>query len=231
MSLTLDERAVRAKQNEEEFERLFGEYRPFILGCVYNNGFGRDQDDIGLAISAFYEAVKTYQITKGSFLSFAGTVIRCRLIDKQRKILQNSKYTVSGEEADMQIEDHIHRQQREVIEHQQDRRLEIQDFLKELHNWGIDVDDLSSASPRHRNTRNLCSQAVNIMLDDTELRVYINDKKRLPIKELAQKLNVTVKMLEKHRRYLIAAFLIHSGDYPYLKEYVPRKFFRKEAAL
>ena len=56
-------------------------------------------------------------------------------------------------------------------------------------------------------------------------------KKKLPIQELAQKLGVTVKMLEKHRRYLIAAFLIHSGDYPYLKEYVPRKLLGKEAAL
>ena len=147
MDLRLDERAVQAKQNEEEFERLVVDYRPFILGCVYNNGFGRDEDDIGLAITAFYEAVKAYQITKGNFLSFAGNVIRCRLIDQQRKTLRNIEHTISVEESHLQVENHIYRQQREIVEHQQDCRLEIYDFLKELQSWGIDVEDLTSASP------------------------------------------------------------------------------------
>lgn len=229
MNLTLDERAVTAKKNEAEFERLLLEYRPFILGCVYNNGFGQDEDDISIALTSFYFAVQSYQRNKGSFLAYAGTVIRCRLIDQKRKTLKYAKNTISGEDADIQIENYIYRQQIDTVKSQQESRLEIAAFIDELNGWGIQIEDLSAATPRHKKTKRLCSQAISILLNTPALHDYVQSKKKLPIHDLAQKLGVKPKILENHRRYLIAAFVIHSGDYIYLKEYVPYNIFGKEA--
>lgn len=230
MNLTLDERAVLAKNSEEDFERLILEYRPFILGCVYNHGFGHDEDDIGTAIGAFYDAVQAYRSDKGSFIAFAATIIQRRLIDQKRKALKHIKNTVTGEDADIQIEDFMYRQQHDIVQRQYESRLEIIDFIKELGEWGIKIEYLRAATPRHKITRHLCSQAIQMMLNEPALRNFIKTKRRLPLKDLAHKLGVKTKLLENHRRYLIAAFIIHNGEYIYLKEYVPTSIFGKEAA-
>ena len=47
----------------------------------------------------------------------------------------------------------------------------------------------------------------------------------LPVKELCQRSGAHKKLLEHHRRYIIAAAEILDGDYPHLAEYL--RYVRK----
>lgn len=228
MSLSVNERAMIAKESSEEFERLLVEYRPFILGRVYGHGFGSDDDEISVALMAFYEAVKTYRQDKGSFLSYAAEVIKYRLIDNRRRLKKNGLHVISGGE---NISLYAARQQAEIVEDRQERRLEIIDFINELNSWGINIEQLEEASPKHKNSKALCGYVLVTMLSDEELKGQIKKTKKLPIKQIAQKLNISEKLLERHRRYLVAAFIINSGEYRYLKDYARPRFFGKEDML
>lgn len=225
MSLSVNERAMIAKESIEEFERLITEYRPFILGRVYGQGFGSDDDEISVALTAFYEAVNTYKQEKGNFLSYAAAVIKYRLIDNGRKNRKSGLHVISGEDG---ISLFAARQQAEIVEDRQERRLEIIDFINELGSWGISVEQLAEASPKHKSSKELCSYVLGTLISDSELKSQIDKTKKLPVKQIAQKLGVSEKLLERHRRYLIAAFIIHRGEYQHLKDYVLPKSFGKE---
>ncbi len=227
MSLSVNERAIIAKESNEEFERLITEYRPFILGRVYDQGFGSDDDEISVALMAFYEAVKTYKEEKGNFLSYAASVIKYRLIDNRRKLKKSGLHVLKNEE-DGYIDQYTARQQAEIVEDRQERRLEIMDFVNELGGWGMKLEQLAEASPKHKSSKELCGYVLGAMLSDEDLKEQIRKTKKLPVKQIAQKLGVSEKLLERHRRYLIAAYIIHSGGYQHLKDYVLPKFFGKE---
>ncbi len=49
--------------------------------------------------------------------------------------------------------------------------------------------------------------------------------KRLPIKIIQKNTNLPRKLLEHHRKYIVAAVIILSGDYPMLADYL--SFIRK----
>ena len=44
--------------------------------------------------------------------------------------------------------------------------------------------------------------------------------KTLPVKDISSDKSISVKILERHRKYIIAAAEIMNGDYPLLKEYM-----------
>lgn len=225
MNLSVNERAMIAKESNDEFERLITEYRPFILGRVYTQGFGSDDDEISVALLAFYEAVKTYRKEKGNFLSYAGAVIKYRLIDNKRKLKRDGLFVLGGETYTGR---YAERQQAKIVEDRQECRLEIIDFIKELNNWGINIDQLAESSPKHKSSKALCSYVLGTMLGDEEFTCQIKKTKKLPVKQVSQMLNISMKLLERHRRYLIAAFIIHSGGYQHLKDYAPKLFGKEE---
>jgi RNA polymerase sigma factor len=51
-------------------------------------------------------------------------------------------------------------------------------------------------------------------------------KKMLPVNVVEKNAKVPRKILERHRKYIIAAVEILSGDFPYLAEYI--RFIREE---
>jgi len=48
----------------------------------------------------------------------------------------------------------------------------------------------------------------------------------LPVQELAARLNVNRKVIERHRQYIVVAALIASDDYPYMQERIGLKGLR-----
>ena len=82
------ERALQARENDEEFNRFAADSKSYILGCASKclKRYIRDTDDEwSVALIAFHEAVRTYKPEKGGFGSFAGIVIRRRLLDEERR--------------------------------------------------------------------------------------------------------------------------------------------------
>ena len=226
---SLNERVKRIQGDNEEINRLIEEYKPFIASCAEKQAgrylrYGED-DELSIALLAFYEAIRSYNSLKGSYLSFANHAIKRRIIDYYRKEQRRPKIIPlreyvgdSDEEEDRSIDKSI--EQYSADEESRERAIEIEELKTQLAEWNITFDDLVAASPGQERSRKMCSRIVRFLLGRPELISQINSRKTLPLSVIEKSLSITPKKLEKHRKYIIASLLIYTGDYPYLREYI-----------
>ena len=228
--VSLDERVEKIRDCEDEINKLIEEYKPFIASCTEKvTGkyvrYGED-DELSIALIAFVEAIKQYDRSKGSFLSFAQNVIRRRLIDYYRKENRNSNVTYLNEyiddegeqESDLSIRQTISEYSSSLINEY--RKLEIEQLKAELGEWGISFFDLARTSPKYKRTKKLYNEVLQFILSRPDLIEQLKKKKQLPISEIEKCLNIPQKKIERARKYIIAAIIIMTGDYQYIKEYI-----------
>jgi len=103
---------------------------------------------------------------------------------------------------------------------------EIQEANQAFANFGFSFFDLSECSPKAEKTKKSCAKAVVFLLKNPLLITEIYNLKQLPLKIIEKNTKVPRKILERHRKYIIAAVEILSGEYPGLAEYM--RFIRKE---
>ena len=92
--------------------------------------------------------------------------------------------------------------------------------------YGFSFFDLADASPKTEKTKKSCAQAVRTLIATAILMAQMRLKRLLPIKELSEASGVIRKILERHRKYIIAAAEILDGDFPILAGYMA--FIKKE---
>lgn len=208
----------QAKTDDDQFAQLVKEYEKHILYSAYRtvgHYVSKEDDEWSIALMAFYEAVRAYDPSKGSFVGFSGMVIRRRLIDQ---IQHRGKYRP---EISVDIEtDYANEPSSEVSETDDPVRDEIEAFSELLMEYDIVFRDLAKASPKSAKTKRSCALAVNALLDDPGLVQSMRSHRALPMKQLVEISKVPRKILERHRKYIIAAAEILLGDFPHLKEYV-----------
>jgi RNA polymerase sigma factor len=227
---SINERVVNIKDNESEINILIDEYKPFIAKCVERvTGryvrYGED-DELSIALLAFVEAIKSYNIEKGNFLAFSQNVIKRRLIDFYRKekkhnnvISLNQNLREDEEDTpDLTTGEALDRYSVDIISEY--RRLELEDLKKELSNWDISFFELINASPKHDKTRKIYSDIVKYILSQPELVAQIKQKKYLPIAEIEKNTGIPRKKIERARKYILAVTIILTGDYQYIKDYI-----------
>ena len=86
--MNLEEKVLLAQKDGNFRNDIIKEYNNFILSCAKKTvgGYVSDQDDeMSVAMIAFDEAITKYDSSKGSFINFAGIIIKNRLIDFMRK--------------------------------------------------------------------------------------------------------------------------------------------------
>ena len=215
--VTVDPELIReAGENEEAFEKLLAACRNHIRFRVYRTThriIEEDDDEWSVAVLAFWEAVKSFDGSKGTFLHFADTVISRRIIDQIR---QNTRYSaevpVDPDEAlaSVSSEDTV----------EDEREFEIAALSEEIRKYGISFEDLVTCSPKSRKTKRACEDAVHALMKDSRLLDILVKTRELPIKNIAEISGVSRKTIERHRKYIIAAAEILTGDYPELAEYM-----------
>jgi RNA polymerase sigma factor len=209
----LDQMAVAAARDSQKLDKFIVQHEFFILKSASKttkNYVSKNDDEWSVALVAFSEAVKKYDYSRGSFISFAELRIRSSLIDYYRA---QSKYNTEVQ-VDW-IEDHA------IIEHNDNNvKLEIEAIGQVLEVYGFSFMDLARCSPKAKKTRSACGKSVVYLLDNPILVKEMRNSKLLPIKILESKVEVPRKILERHRKYIIAATEILYGDYPYLSEYL-----------
>jgi len=227
----LEEMVLSAKHGDEAMQNfLIKKYQPFIAKCVsevckrYIDPKTDDEFSIGLV--AFNDAIFSYSPEKGgSFLSFAKLVIKRRVIDYIRSN-SNKVTTVS-------LEENYHMDQvenpfefsaaKEQYAKEQDtlqRREEIIEYKGRLNEYNLTLTELTEVSPKHKDARDSAVRSARILYEDEDLRQYVQHKKKLPIKKLIKKVDVSKKTLERNRKFILAIFIILSEDYIYLKDYL-----------
>jgi len=220
-----------AQQGNTDIQnQLLKQYQPFIVKTTSNvckRYIDVNQDDeFSIGLTAFNDAIFSFSSQRGScFLSFAKIVIKRKIIDYIRSKQKYPK-VASLDEAleDKQMENQLEiAAVRERYNEQlaiYARREEIRTFNNKLHEYKISITELTKVSPKHRDTRESAIRTARILFADKDLHQYVTEKKRLPIKKLAKEVNLSKKTLEKHRKFILAIFIILSEDFDYLQDYI-----------
>ncbi len=234
----LEEKVLAAKTDEGIFNELVESNQPWILRVASEttHRYVTDSDDEwSVALMAFHEAVQSYEEDKGSFRGLAGMVIRRRIVDYIRSEGRHGdemSVTPAAFEDGLDEEEAggVNLQvQRRVAEEAADApgedtaslaRAEIAEMQEILQLYGFSFFDLADASPKAEKTKKSCAQAVRTLIASVLLMAQMRLKRLLPIKELSEVSGVIRKILERHRKYIIASAEILDGDFPILAGYL-----------
>lgn len=229
----LDHRAVTAKESDIEAEKLIIEFKPFLRSQVakYSVRFDEYQSDalFSAAMSAFYEAIKNYDIGRGRFFPYADRVVRSRIIDSIREFSRHEGKTVSLDEED---DEQLSAQSAVITEismrnFEAERRREmlaeeIEQFKTELASWGITMDGLVQSSPKHKQLRVAYYEAISLIIDDPDIMQTIQLKRYFPVKAVSLITGLPQKKLERARIFILASVIIKTGDYDLLSDFLHR---------
>jgi RNA polymerase sigma factor len=190
---------------------------------------------MSIGLIAFNEAIDSYEEGKGDFYGLAYRVMERRLADSRRKEKRYEKeipvepYVLDGtmdeDPSPLQKEVAKEAADTEVPQHEgAEEEIEaVQNILKE---YGFSFFDIAGASPKAAKTKQQCAWAVCILLEHRDLFADMRRTHSLPAKEMieAAKTERQVKLksgvLDRCRRYIIAAAEILAGEYPVLSSYL-----------
>ena len=222
--MTLENRVVSSKKSKSMRNEIIAEYINFILSQsskMLKRHITVDDDVFSVAMIAFDEAIINYNPDKGSFLSFASWVIKNRIIDYERKEFKHKKSLPfsslshddgEGEEFTFDTEDRKHALT--------DIALELKFLSHELENFSISLKDIGESSPKFKTTREECAKVIDYIIDSKDIYEHIKNKKTIPAARLMSELGVGKKLLERHRKYIIAAVIILNGEYEYIAKFL-----------
>ena len=226
----LVEQALAAGQSRDVEDGFIAQNKRFILRCAskHTNKFVTDSDDEwSVAMIAFSEALRHYDLEKGPFLPFADLVIARRLKDHLRSNLRfASEISVSPFVFEGQADDEAEDAPLQAVVlskivcvEKHTIKYEIEAVSALLSEYGISFKDLAACSPKAGNTRTSCAVAISYVLSTPLIMTEMHCSRLLPIKAVSRGSGVAPKILERHRKYIIAASEILNGDYPNLAEY------------
>lgn len=221
---------VLVAQNDRfAMDVLLADHSAFIKKCASKNT-GRfvteSDDEYSIAMIALSEAVKNFSPQKGDFYPFAANIIKLRLVDYYRS---QHKYTVempaSPEIFNSEQEEQnmaLHNEINQKLSYCDDTTIaeEIESINIAFARYGFEFMDLAECSPKADKTRAACGKAVRYILKNPIIISEIQTQKQLPLKIIEKNAGVPRKILERHRKYLIAAVEILGGEYPFLAEYM-----------
>ncbi|MCR4442065.1 MAG: RNA polymerase sigma-I factor [Peptococcaceae bacterium] len=221
----------------QQREDLIRRYLPFVLKvasqvCRRFVHVGVD-DEASVALMAFNEALDKYDRSQGgSFFAFAESVIKRRMIDyfrkrqrEQREIPWSSFFEEEGDRPGcIQQLDKLtwEKTRNDIFEQEMSelRRSEIMEYKKRLESFGITLQDLVKASPKHQDARVAAFQVARKIYENDGLRRHLQRTKSLPLKELEPTVGVSRKTMERQRKYIIALTVILMDEYYFLQEYL-----------
>lgn len=221
---------ITAAQNDNVYlEQLLKSYLPFIKKNISDIvSIKQQQDDLlTIGMIAFNCSINLYDEKKGSFLAFASRNIKNRIIDELRKEQRyNSKviplYSDKEDDSKVQtIEEKLSINSYDKEIEKQNLSEEISNFSEELEKFGISFVDLPKISPKWKQTKIQCLKISLSVLENEKFKHKFFKEKRLPQAELAKEFNVSIKTIEKHRKYIVTLIVLLTGNYPNIKSFLP----------
>ena len=217
----------KAKKDSHAADELIEAYMPFIkseTAKFLNRPPDKSDDELSIAMFAFYESIRNYSKLRGSFLKFAALQIKNRLIDNYRKERRNKgqiSLDVSDDDKpdlkDTIRDEHDKYQENELREATQQ---EINELSAQMQDFGVSMTDVAENSPRQRRTLEICQKAVQYARNNPEILEDFLRTKRVPLAKIADGANVERKSLERHRRYLVAVLLICTNGYEIMRGHI-----------
>ncbi|RKQ18868.1 RNA polymerase sigma-I factor [Oceanobacillus bengalensis] len=205
-------------------------YQPFIAKSIsevckrYIDP--KTDDEFSIGLSAFNDAILSFSPDKGcSFLAFANIVIKRKIIDYIRS---NAKYPLmmsldeklDNEQIESSTEIRISKERYQEKEYTIRLREEIMQYKVILSEYNLSLEMLTNVSPKHRDARDSAVRVARVLVEDGALRSHVVMKKKLPMKDLKHRVEVSKKTLERNRKYILAMFIVLNEEFIYLKDYL-----------
>lgn len=228
---SLEEKVIYIQQGDHSLQNeLIEAYKPFIaksVSSVCKRYINEADDEFSIGLIAFDEAIQKYNSDKGSsMLKFADVIIKRRVIDyirtqsKHRNVSFEINEDMEEENTQSVIEAKVSIDAFQKETDTEKRRSEILQFSHVLKDYDLSFEDLVKQSPKHADARLNAMRVALTLVNDEFLQQFLIEKKKLPIKQLEETVQVSRKTIERNRKYIIAIALILLGDYVYLKDYI-----------
>ncbi len=218
---------LAAKEDPEAADRLINQYMGFIRAEAKKLSFGDGEDELSIAMFAFYEAVLGYERSRGSFLKFASKVIRSRLIDYHRAESRHRGHGSLNERASEDGAELLEllpdtRNDIEELNTREAAQSEIEEYARALAAFGITFSEVADNCPKQERTLAACMDALNYARRRPELLAAVEKSGKLPMTELASGAGVERKTLERHRKYLVAMLIAFTNGFEIIRGHLCR---------
>ena len=218
---------LAAKEDPEAADRLINQYMGFIRAEAKKLSFGDGEDELSIAMFAFYEAVVGYERSRGNFLKFASKVIRSRLIDYHRAESRHRGHGSLNERASQDGAELLEllpdtRNDIEELNTREAAQSEIEEYARALAAFGITFSEVADNCPKQERTLAACMDALNYARRRPELLAAVEKSGKLPMTELASGAGVERKTLERHRKYLVAMLIAFTNGFEIIRGHLCR---------
>jgi len=208
---SLENRVIEVRDDKYKTSRLISEFTPFIASVAQKRvgrflQYGTDEE-LSVGLAAFKEAMDSYDMDRGKFLSFARLVISMRLIDYYRKKGKEKTLSLDDDNTASGLIDSSSMEQYRIDDENEARILEIIEYRTELEKWGVSLEQLAEVSPRKENLREQYKDVAKVIVGNSGILKTLMETKRLPIKEIEETTMLHRKKLERGRIYIIAIVL------------------------
>lgn len=221
-------RVQAARTDPEAADALIRQYMGFIRAetakFIKRAPIDGQDEELSIAMLAFYEAILGYEQNRGAFLSYASRGIRNRMIDHYRKEKKHAKVIslhapLQDEDDDISKLDRLEDPKNEIeASHRRAAaREEIEEFERKLGEFGITFSEIADNCPRQERTLASCQRVLAAAKLHPEIFDILLESKKLPISSLAEKSGTDKKTLERHRKYLIAVLLAFTNGYEIIR--------------
>ncbi|MBK5445663.1 MULTISPECIES: RNA polymerase sigma factor SigI [Peribacillus] len=228
---SLEETVLKIQQGDISLRNdIIESFKPFIakaVSSVCRRYIYESDDEFSIGLIAFNEAIDKYSPEKGrSLLAFAETLVKRRVIDylrsqsRSKEIILDFSQNEENDQSQIYLDNENSIQEYEIQKESEKRKEEIQLYISHLQDFGLSFDDLVENSPKHADARKGAIMIAKLLMDDDDLKEILFTKKRLPVKQLEGKVDVSRKTIERNRKYIIAVAIIINGDFLYLNDYI-----------
>lgn len=218
-----NEKIIEPQATEEFIEK----HIPFIISCI-SKFTGRyvsieNDDEYSIGMMAFVEAIEKYKESRGDFYAFSRLVIESRLknfFEKENKHIKNKSiedYKERGTDLVDNLEDHNKDDlNREFTIN------EIKKLKEEIDDFGFGFEELVNEAPKHKDTREKAIDISEKSSREKDITDFMFVKKRLPIKNIFDRFDVSEKVIRKSKLFIITVIIILFRGYRNLKLWIKK---------
>ncbi len=226
-------KGVPTAPDKESKNRFLTEEREHILyltARILRKTVTDSDDEFSIALMAVSEAIDSYKEEKGAFWSYASLVIKSRILDHYRKASHNSPellldplsfegdYRDDDTDADISIKNELNRKTAVFIDNP--LKDELDALEQELKGYDIDLFDLPAVSPKSAKTKKDCAGLVKAFFLPPPLLGLLKKTGKLPVAELLKRYKASRKLVDRHRKFILASILIKAGEYSKIESYM-----------
>lgn len=218
-----NEKIIEPQATEEFIEK----HIPFIISCI-SKFTGRyvsieNDDEYSIGMMAFVEAIEKYKESRGDFYAFSRLVIESRLknfFEKENKHIKN-KSIEDYKERGIDLVDNLEDYDKDDLNREFTIN-EIKKLKEEIDDFGFGFEELANEAPKHKDTREKAIDISEKSSREKDITDFMFVKKRLPIKNMSDRFDVSEKVIRKSKLFIITVIIILFRGYRNLKLWIKK---------